>query len=132
MKGTTLQAKCQTAEGKLVPARLEHADQCADGVVNLNGILSCQSGTIPPGSYLSSCTDPRIQGTTLRATCKTDKGSDFTSELRDANRCTGDVANKNGSLRCISSAQTKASTPEEKKEGKKKRHLWPLGHSDKS
>lgn len=128
MKGTTLQANCQASDGKIFPARLEHADRCSDGVINLNGILSCQTGTIPPGSYLSSCTDPLIQGTTLRATCKNEKGQDVTAELRDANRCVGDVANRNGSLRCIASGQK---PPEEKKEGKKKHRLWPLKHGDK-
>ncbi len=132
MKGSTLQASCQDSDGRFVPTKLEHADQCADGVINLNGILSCQSGTIPPGSYLSSCTDPRVQGTTLYATCTSNKGKDLQAELHDANRCTGDVANQNGSLRCVASGANKASAPEDKKEGKKKHRLWPLKRGDKA
>ncbi len=131
MKGSTLQANCPDSDGKFAPTKLDHADQCADGVINLNGILSCQSGTIPPGSYLSSCIDPRVQGTTLHATCKSDKGGDVQAELRDANRCTRDVANQNGSLRCVS-AGSKPSAPEEKTEGKKKHRLWPLKRGDKA
>ncbi|MGE5322259.1 MAG: hypothetical protein ACM3SW_05335 [Actinomycetota bacterium] len=127
MKGHTLHADCQNVEGKAVPARLENAAQCAEGVINLNGGLSCQSGTIPPGSYLSSCDDPSVQGATLRAMCKDDKGRKMKAELRDSNRCVGDIANRNGSLRCVAS-EPSSSHQEKKKEKKKHHHFWPLKH----
>jgi hypothetical protein len=134
MKGTTLHANCQTAEGKMTPATLPNAARCSDGVINLNGVLSCQSGTIPPGSYLSTCIDPRVQGTTLRANCKDDKGKDVSTELRNANQCVGDIANTSGALRCVASPANpanEAENKEAKKDEKKKHRLWPLKRGDK-
>lgn len=124
MKGTTLHANCQTAEGKMTPATLANATRCSEGIINLNGVLSCQSGTIPPGSYLSTCIDLRVQGTTLRASCKDDKGNDLTTELRNANQCVGDIANKNGALRCVAAAANPATEADNKdaKRDEKKKH----------
>lgn len=131
MKGTTLHAKCQTPEGKMTPATLQNATRCSDGVINFEGILTCQTGTIPPGSYLTTCIDPLILGTTLRATCKDDKGKDVAAELRNANQCVGDVANKNGALRCVNApSNAAADTKGTKKEEKKKRHFLPLKHGE--
>ena len=103
MKGNTLHAKCQSADGKWNAVELRNARNCADGVIDLNGVLSCQSGIIPPGSYLSTCTDFNLHGATLMASCRNEKGTDIAAEkLRNANLCTGDIANKNGSLKCVS------------------------------
>ena len=134
MKGSTLRAKCQAADGKWNLAELRNAKSCADGVINMNGVLSCQTGIIPPGSYLSTCTDFNLHGTTLLASCRNEKGSDVTAELRNANQCTGDIANKNGSLKCVAlekSAEQKDEKKDDKKEDKK-RGLWPFKHGDKA
>jgi hypothetical protein len=130
MKGSTLYADCQSADGKVAPARLENATRCSSGVINLNGILTCQSGIIPPGSYLATCSDLHAHGTTLRASCKNDKGKEVAAEMRDANQCTGDIVNRNGSLRCV--ALGESSEDKEQKNEKKKHHLWPLKHGDNS
>jgi hypothetical protein len=123
MKGSTLHARCQTADGKWADAKLEKANQCSDGVINLNGILSCQTGLLPPGSYVESCANVRVEGATLKADCRNNKDRLVATELKNANRCTGDIANKDGSLRCI--AAPKQATPEqpEKKEKKKKKRF---------
>jgi hypothetical protein len=134
MKGSTLHAKCQSADGKWNAAELRNAKSCADGVVNLNGVLSCQTGIIPPGSYLSTCTDFNLHGTTLMASCRNEKGTDVASELRNANLCTGDIANKNGALKCVAlekSAEKKDEKKDDKKEDKKRR-LWPFKRGDKA
>jgi len=134
MKGTTLRANCQTAEGRMTPATLQNAAHCSDGVVNLNGILSCQSGTIPPGSYLSTCTEPRVQGATLLASCKNDKGKDIPAELHNANQCSGDIANRNGALRCLAASANVENNAEDKgakNEEKKKHRFWPLKRGSK-
>ena len=126
MRGTTLRAKCQTADGQWSPAELKNANRCSDGVVNVNGILNCQAGTIPPGSYLSSCKDVRLQGTTLAASCTDAKGKDLSTELRNANQCSGDIANQGGSLRCVEAGkktEASAETPDKKK---KKHKLLPF------
>lgn len=134
MKGNTLRAKCQSADGKWGAAELRNARSCANGVVNLNGVLSCQAGIIPPGSYLSTCTDFNFRGSTLLASCRNEKGTDVSAELRNANQCTGDIANKDGSLKCVAlekSAEKKEDKKEDKKDDKKRR-LWPFKHGDKA
>lgn len=121
MKGTTLHAKCQTADGKWADAKLANAGQCADGVINLNGILTCQAGLLPPGSYVGTCADVRLEGTTLRASCKNSKDQSVAAELKNANQCRGDIANQNGALKCITGAQPVAQEKTVQPEKKKKK-----------
>ncbi|HYX53794.1 MAG TPA: CVNH domain-containing protein [Candidatus Limnocylindrales bacterium] len=121
MKGTTLHAKCLTAGGQLASVEMKNANRCSDGVVNINGILSCQAGTIPPGSYLSSCNDVHLQGTTLAASCTDAKGKEMKAELRNANQCAGDIANQAGNLRCVEPGK-KIETAQADSDKKKKKH----------
>jgi hypothetical protein len=101
MKGSTLYAVCRSFDGREAPTSLRDANHCAQGIVNLNGILNCEvSDVLPPGSYISTCKDVRMQGTTLHATCDNGKDHWIPAELRDAHKCSGDIANMNGTLRC--------------------------------
>lgn len=101
MKGSTLHAICKSVDGREAPTSLRDANRCAQGVVNVNGILNCEvSDVLPPGSYISTCKDVRMQGTTLYASCNNGKDRWITAELREAHKCSGDIANQNGTLRC--------------------------------
>jgi hypothetical protein len=101
MKGNTLHAVCKSIDGREMPTSLRDANRCSQGVVNLNGVLNCQeSDVLPPGSYISTCKDVRLHGTTLYASCNNGKDLWVNAELRDANKCAGDIANQNGTLRC--------------------------------
>jgi len=101
MKGSTLHAICKSVDGRESPATLRDANRCAQGVVNVNGILNCEvSEVLPPGSYISSCKDVRMQGTTLMASCNNGKDRFVAAEMRDAHKCTGDIMNENGKLKC--------------------------------
>ena len=101
MKGNTLHAICKSADGHEAPASLHDANRCSDGVANLNGILSCDvSDVLPPGSYISTCKDVHMKGTTLYASCNNGKDRWLNAELHEAHKCTGDIANQNGALRC--------------------------------
>jgi hypothetical protein len=101
MKGSTLHAVCRSADGHEAPASLRNADRCSDGVINLNGILSCDvSDVLPPGSYISTCRDVRMKGATLYAACDDGKDHWVNAELHEAHKCTGDIVNQNGALRC--------------------------------
>lgn len=101
MKGTTLHAVCKSLDGRELPTTLKNANSCAEGVSNINGILNCEvSGILPPGSYIATCKDVRLQGTTLLASCNDGKDHWVNASLRDVNRCKGDIANQNGALRC--------------------------------
>jgi hypothetical protein len=102
MKGATLHALCRSNDGHEALTTMAHPERCSEGIANLNGILNCQvSDVLPPGSYISSCKDVRMKGTTLYASCNNGKDQWMTAELHEANRCTGDVANENGTLRCV-------------------------------
>jgi hypothetical protein len=101
MKGTTLHAVCKSLDGRELPTSLKDANRCAEGVANINGILSCEvSGVLPPGSYIATCRDVRLQGTILYATCNDGKDHWLSASLRDVQKCNGDIANQNGALRC--------------------------------
>ena len=102
MKGSTLHAICKSYDGHEAPASLRNAASCSDGVGNINGILNCEvNDVLPPGSYLSTCKDIRMKGTTLYASCNDGKDHWLTAEFHAANRCGGDIANQNGALRCV-------------------------------
>jgi hypothetical protein len=102
MRGTTLHAICKSLDGRELPTSLKNADRCSEGVANINGILNCDvSGVLPPGSYIATCKDVRLLGTTLSASCNDGKDHWRISSLLDANKCRGDLANQNGTLRCV-------------------------------
>ena len=102
MKRTTLHAVCKSLDGRELPTSLKDANRCAEGVANINGILGCEvSGVLPPGSYIATCRDIRLQGTTLYATCNDGKDHWLSASLRDVQKCNGDIANQNGALRCV-------------------------------
>jgi len=102
MKGTTLHAVCKSVDGRELPTSLKDANRCTEGVANINGILNCESsGVLPPGSYIATCKDVKLQGSMLSATCNDGKDHWRSTSLRDANKCNGDIANQNGTLRCI-------------------------------
>lgn len=108
MKGTTLHAVCKSLDGRELPTSLKDANRCAEGVANINGILSCEvSGVLPPGSYIATCRDVRLQGTTLYATCNDGKDHWLSASLRDVQKCSSDIANQNGALRCTDSKSGK-------------------------
>ena len=101
MKGATLPAICRSNDGHEAPASFVHPDRCSEGLANLNGVLNCQvSDILPPGSYISTCKDVRMKGTTLYASCNNGKDQWMSAELHEAHRCSGDIANQNGTLRC--------------------------------
>jgi hypothetical protein len=102
MKGTTLHAVCKSVDGRELPTSLKDANRCTEGVANINGILNCESsGVLPPGSYIATCKDVKLQGSMLSATCNDGKDHWRNATLRDANKCNGDIANQNGTLRCV-------------------------------
>jgi CVNH domain len=57
----------------------------------------------PSGSYLQTCRDIGVRGSTLFATCQNTGGGWDSSELRDFQRCSGEIQNINGRLDCNTS-----------------------------
>jgi hypothetical protein len=121
--GNTLEAVCDNGNGDWTVSSLRNIDRCISGIENLYGHLGCtkakyvgqitttyyyppghkrgyvQSG-LPSGSYLDTCNDAHISGSTLVATCETGDGSSRRSSLHYFNECSSSVVNINGRLAC--------------------------------
>ncbi|HEY7401948.1 MAG TPA: CVNH domain-containing protein [Candidatus Angelobacter sp.] len=54
----------------------------------------------PSGSYQQTCKDIGVRGSTLHARCKDTNNEWRDTELRDYNRCRGEIQNLNGNLQC--------------------------------
>jgi hypothetical protein len=109
--GDTLTASCRRPNGTWKNTWLPNADNCDGNIVNDNGQLECagyhgrdwyryNNDGGPSGSYESTCTNIRMDGYTLKATCQRLDGSWRWSELEDAYDCDGHIANYNGRLVC--------------------------------
>ncbi|HEY1300000.1 MAG TPA: hypothetical protein VGF07_05860 [Stellaceae bacterium] len=66
--------------------------------------------TLPQGSYSSSCKDARMLGGELVAFCDQGNGNWHTTTLSQADQCTGDVQNLNGTLTCAAGPQVGSSS----------------------
>ena len=101
-------------------------------IANINGYLGCSGGNpygynggygrrgdrdndnddrsrngygqnqLPPGSYLQSCSNERVTGNVLHATCTNNQGYTIRSSL-NIDQCgrRADIGNVNGQLRCV-------------------------------
>ena len=69
-------------------------------VALLSWMQSAQAQGSPQGSYLQTCTDVRVQGDAVVATCRTADGRGQRSSLDGFKRCIGDIGNNNGVLEC--------------------------------
>ena len=107
LKGNTLRAVCKDHLGKDTITILRDVNRCAQGIINLDGFLNCETDVLPPGSYISNCKDPRIVGGTLYASCDNGKDKWLNSKLPNADLCVGDIENHEGTLRCVESKHSK-------------------------
>lgn len=70
------------------------------GAIALTGLSCSAYAQAPPaGSYQQSCSNIRMQGSTLTAICRTGDGRGVQTALGVAN-CVGDIGNNNGQLQC--------------------------------
>jgi hypothetical protein len=107
--GDLLTASCQRRDGRWRNTYLDNADDCDSNIVNNDGQLECgyrgwhrpdYTGEGPDGSYRDTCTNIRMDGYTLRATCQRRDGSWKWAWLEDAYDCDGRIQNWNGNLTC--------------------------------
>jgi hypothetical protein len=107
--GDLLTASCQRRDGSWRNTYLDNAGDCDSNIGNNDGQLQCgwrgwrtpdyrDSG--PSGSYERSCTNIRMDGYTLRATCQRFDGGWRWASLDYAYDCNGRIANNNGYLVC--------------------------------
>lgn len=54
----------------------------------------------PGGSYQQTCRNIGVRGSTLSAECQNTGGGWQSTQLRDYNRCRGEIQNINGNLQC--------------------------------
>ena len=69
-------------------------------VAHLSWMQPAQAQGSPQGSYLQTCSDVRVQGDALVATCRTADRREQRSSLAGFKRCIGDIGNNNGVLEC--------------------------------
>ncbi|MEJ1970377.1 MAG: CVNH domain-containing protein [Rhizomicrobium sp.] len=107
--GEMLTASCQRRDGSWRNTYLDNADDCDANITNTNGQLECgyrgwrrpdyRDGG-PSGPYERTCSNIRMDGYTLRATCQRRDGSWKWTSLDDAYECDGRIQNWNGNLAC--------------------------------
>lgn len=70
------------------------------GLAALAIAATAQAQGVPSGSYQQTCTNARMNGETLSATCKTFSGATNSTSLPFANSCVGVISNVDGNLAC--------------------------------
>jgi CVNH domain len=69
-------------------------------VAFLNCGAPCAAQAVPSGSYQQTCRNIDARGSTLYASCENTSGGWQSTQLRDFQRCSGEIQNINGSLQC--------------------------------
>ena len=59
-----------------------------------------QAASMPEGNYRTTCTGATVIGSTLKATCERNDGSEVAAELKHIQSCIGSVSNVDGILLC--------------------------------
>ncbi|HKD78708.1 MAG TPA: CVNH domain-containing protein [Candidatus Angelobacter sp.] len=115
VRGEILVANCQDSDGRWEATQLRDYRTCGSDIINDNGALRCNNGVaavqepgypagVPGGSYTQTCQEIRIHGDDLEARCQNSNGDWHKTKLDDYQKCHGDVANDNGTLRCVAGA----------------------------
>jgi len=120
VRGSTLYATCENGGGGWRSTKLRDFQRCSSEIQNINGNLQCDTSgyrgndrgrdgdrdrdrgrdRVPRGSYTRSCENISVSGDTLQASCQKKNGNWRQTSLRDFYRCSGDIFNDNGKLRC--------------------------------
>jgi hypothetical protein len=97
-----LSASCKTINGGIVNAQLGNLPACLGDIANINGNLTCPTGTSPPpsGSYESTCETIVVSGASLKATCLTKNQGLRTTTVPNFKTCIWGISNVDGYLSC--------------------------------
>jgi hypothetical protein len=119
--GNSVEAECQKKEGGWRKTSLNNLDQCSGGLVNNDGHLTCSGGYgygnggygygnggyqggyqngLPPGDYVQTCRNMRMDGNRLEAECQKREGGWRRTSLNNVDQCGSPIANDNGHLVC--------------------------------
>lgn len=109
--GHVLRASCQKVDGGWRSSSLDTRN-CSNQIVNEDGHLRCAGGPgsgrppggweggIPPGDYRRTCSNIRVNGQRLDASCQKADGTWRNTSLDNFNRCGNRISNIDGHLRC--------------------------------
>ncbi len=111
MDGDRLVAECQKRDGGWRRSSLEDAYRCRGEIANIDGTLTCGQGDgrdgrgdwrngLPPGDYVQTCRNIRMDGDRLEAECQERDGDWRRSSINDVDDCRGPIVNDNGHLTC--------------------------------
>ena len=110
LRGDTLRARCKDLNHHWQDSSLEDVNRCVGDIANVNGELRCnkesrdvRDGRAPNGAYSLTCRDIKVRGDSLRAHCQQHGGDWRDASLEDYRRCTSDIVNDDGHLRCAQS-----------------------------
>jgi CVNH domain-containing protein len=116
--GDDLHARCQTRDGSWHETKLDDYNKCRGDILNDNGNLKCVAGASygnPGGyqggypgavgaSYTQTCKDIKSHGDDLEARCQTRNGDWHKTSLDDYKKCSGQIINDDGNLKCAAGA----------------------------
>jgi CVNH domain len=102
VNGSSLAATCRAINGSSRSSTLSLTEPCRGAVRDVDGYLTCNRGSAdpPPGSYLKTCIDIKVDGNALQARCEDTTGTPVATHLDDDRGCTA-IANHNGTLSCV-------------------------------
>lgn len=110
--GNRLDAECQKRDGGWRHTSLDNVNQCSSPIANDNGNLVCGRGGygsggrgswqngLPPGDYVQTCRNTRVDGNKLKAECQKRDGGWRKTSLKNVDRCSSPIANDDGHLVC--------------------------------
>ena len=123
VNGSTLAARCQDTSGSWRSTRITNVQDCSGEIVNDNGSLRCSKGGngyynsgynggyqggyyqggyqngLPPGDYVQTCRNMRMDGNRLEGECR-ERDGDWRRTSLDVGQCGSPIANDNGRLVC--------------------------------
>src|SRR5262249_36306136 len=100
VRGDDLRARCKDVYGHYRNTVLDHSDRCWGDISNNNANLTCTQGGGANGSFTQTCRNISVRWGQLRARCETRDGQWVDTSLDEYSRCTSDISNENGHLRC--------------------------------
>jgi hypothetical protein len=124
VRGDHLNAECQTRDGSWRGTSLNDIDRCSGEIANDDGNLVCGQngngygydngqrhrdydndrrdgwqGGYPPGDYVQTCRNIRMNGDHMDAQCQKKNGGWRNTSLDNVSQC-GGIVNNNGRLQC--------------------------------
>ena len=103
-QGKVLTAKCRDMNGGMRPSSLDLAACDADPrISNVDGYLTCHVFGLPAGSYLKTCRNFTVVGTTVSGWCRQTNGNYIRSsfDFKDCIKPNKDITNREGTITCV-------------------------------